>query len=595
MTNLLTLTGLLLTLCPLATASDVEASFALEPSIVTTGELATFRFELDNSSVHVIEDVEISLDFIDASGASVPSLFLLGAPIVSGITAVDGSANLPPGQVATAGIPVSALALATPGPESVRYRVTGTLTGRIEGTLVTRTLPPQGLEIFPGATLEVELYSPNSVYADWAGTTGLLEPSEPFAVGLVVRNTGAGAATNLSLLSSGPRFVADPGGLPLVAAITEIELNNAPIEGGYNLGPSQLGDLAPGAELRILWSLEGNRKATLSGFDLEIVHQNPVGGIVIAKPLVESADALVHAMLAVEMSGGLMDDGAVDFVVEDPLIMAPIDPVTTLPFEDFPGLIRTSTGTDLVLTGIVNAMLGAAPSASNLTTSAGITTAAPGWHYTRFDSPAGHTFELAQVSRTTMGMQFRGFEVGGAGDVSEVWTTERPVDLTADGIPDFIRREIHIVDFVATAGSHQYNLTFQETANFALTADVEFVPAATGGTQNLSLDAGIAHAGEIYLVLGSLSGTSPGTPVNNQVLPLNVDQWFINLLTNPTLQTVLGTAGVLDATGQGSANILIPSGAFVGIGVAAHHAFLTVPAVGPIDFVSNAVPLFILP
>lgn len=595
MMNLLSITGLLLALSPLATASDVEASFSLEPSIVTTGDVATFHFELDNNSPHVVEDVLISLDFVDSSGASVASLFTVGEALVTGITAVDGSANLPPGQVATAELPVSALTLATPGPGSVRYRVTGTLTGRIEGTPVTRTLPPQALEIFPGATLEVELYSPNGVYADWAGTTGVAELAEPFVVGLVVRNTGAGAATKLSLLSSGPRFVPDPGGLALVAGIQGIELNNAPIEGGYTLGPNQLGSLAPGAELRILWSLESNRKADLSGFDLEIVHQNPVGGIVIAKPLVETEDALVHTLLAREMSGGPLDDGAVDFLVEDPLVAAPIDPVTSLPFEAFPGLLRTSTGIDLPLTGLVNAVVGAAPSASNLVTSAGITTAAPGWHYTRFDSPAGHTFELAQVSRTTMAMQYRGFDLGGPGDVSAVWTTARPVDLTADGIPDFVRREIHIVDYVATAGSHQYNLTFQETANFALTADVEFVPASTGGVQNLSLDAGVAHAGEIYLVLGSISGTIPGTPVNNQVLPLNIDQWLINLLTNPTLQAALGTAGLLDANGQGSAFIPVPSGVFVGLGITAHHAFLTVPAVGPIDFVSNAVPLFILP
>jgi hypothetical protein len=578
-----------------AIPSDVTAKVALEPGSVTTGDEALFRFTLDNSSGNLVEDVEVTLDFLDLAGASVPALFSVAVPVLNGIGAVDGSANLAPLSVATADFSVKALAGATPGPGSIRYRVSGTLVCRIEGELITRAFPAQGLQVFPGANLEVELYLPDSVRGDWAGTPGLVEESEPFSAGLVIRNTGAGAATALSILSGGPSFVPDPGGLALLAQITELELNNNPIEGGFTLGPAQLGDLAPGAELRLLWSLEGNRQADLSGLDLAIVHGSPIGGVSLATVASLSSETLVHSMLAVQAPSGPLDDGAIDFLVDEPMVSAPTDPITGLEMEAFPSLLRSSTGVDLPLTGIVLATLGPAPSKANLASSASVSVSTAGWHYTRFDNPGGHTFALAQVSRTTKALQFTGLEVGGPGDVSAVWTTARPLDLTGDGVPDIVRREVHVVDFFDTPGNYKYNLVYQETAAFALTADVEFLSGPIGGTQSLSLDAGPDHAGEFYLLLGSFSGTSPGTPAGITTLPLNIDPWFMTLLTSPSLQALFGTFGVLDANGQASSAIILPPGFVSGFGLSAHHAFVVIPPVEVISFASNAVPLFVLP
>ena len=303
----------------------------------------------------------------------------------------------------------------------------------------------------------------------------------------------------------------------------------------------------------------------------------------------------MHAMLAVENPGGPLDDGVIDFLVDEPLISAPIDPVTGFEFESFPSILRTSGGVSLPLTGLVNGVTGPAPSKANLNSSASISSASAGWHYIRFDDPGGHTFGLVQVSRTTTAFHYTGLQVGGSGDVSAVWTTARPTDATGDGVPDFTRREVHIVDFLPGAGNYKYNLVYQETAANALSADVEFLSDATGGTQHLTLDAGVAHAGEIYLVLGSFSGTVPGTPVGNTVLPLNVDAWFLSTLTNPTLQALFGTFGLLDASGRGTAMLILPPGLVPGGGVTAHHAFVVVPTMTPIDFASNAVPLFVLP
>ncbi|MEZ5988947.1 MAG: hypothetical protein R3F30_07445 [Planctomycetota bacterium] len=44
-----------------------------------------------------------------------------------------------------------------------------------------------------------------------------------------------------------------------------------------------------------------------------------------------------------------------------------------------------------------------------------------------------------------------------------------------------------------------------------------------GGTRTLRIRAGQAHAKKLYLVLGSTTGTSPGTTFGNVVLPLTLD------------------------------------------------------------------------
>ena len=59
-----------------------------------------------------------------------------------------------------------------------------------------------------------------------------------------------------------------------------------------------------------------------------------------------------------------------------------------------------------------------------------------------------------------------------------------------------------------------------------LEADLDAVSLQSGGTQSLSLHGGLGQGGKTYLLLGSLSGTAPGIPVDAVVLPLNLDAYL---------------------------------------------------------------------
>lgn len=97
-------------------------------------------------------------------------------------------------------------------------------------------------------------------------------------------------------------------------------------------------------------------------------------------------------------------------------------------------------------------------------------------------------------------------------------------------------------------------------AQITLEGSVETLSIATGGTQELTLQAGAANAGATYVVLGSASGSMPGIPFGGTTIPLNVDEFFTLSLTEAGGPIFEGTIGLLDAAGDGSANFNLPSG-----------------------------------
>jgi hypothetical protein len=124
-----------------------------------------------------------------------------------------------------------------------------------------------------------------------------------------------------------------------------------------------------------------------------------------------------------------------------------------------------------------------------------------------------------------------------------------------------------------------------------------YVLPEIGGTINFSLNAGPANANRSYLLLGCISGTSPGTPLpDGTILPINWDlltNFVLAFLNTPIFQNFLGT---LDAAGSGSATFdtlgPLPKGT---AGVVMSFAY-ALPYSAPGGwFASNAVDIDIIP
>lgn len=127
----------------------------------------------------------------------------------------------------------------------------------------------------------------------------------------------------------------------------------------------------------------------------------------------------------------------------------------------------------------------------------------------------------------------------------------------------------------------------------ALYVDVAQLSAGAGGVANFTLAADTGNANRNYLLLGSVSGTSPGInlPGGLEVLPLKWD-----LFTNIVIQlvntaTFVNFMSKLDGTGSAPATFVFPPGT----GASGYTMYYAYALNKPFDFVSNPVSIPIVP
>jgi hypothetical protein len=144
--------------------------------------------------------------------------------------------------------------------------------------------------------------------------------------------------------------------------------------------------------------------------------------------------------------------------------------------------------------------------------------------------------------------------------------------ITEAGIDDFEVRRLH---FAPSVWANAYS-----------------IEGTTGGTVDFNLDAGPAYANREYLLVGSFSGTLPGTKLpSGKVIPINKDYLTSYILRNLNSAMFQNFRVKLDSQGKGLATLdtLGPIGPQF-IGRTMSFAF-TLP--GGFDFVSNPIGVVI--
>jgi hypothetical protein len=128
-----------------------------------------------------------------------------------------------------------------------------------------------------------------------------------------------------------------------------------------------------------------------------------------------------------------------------------------------------------------------------------------------------------------------------------------------------------------------------------LAASPPTISVAAGGTQTMALNAGRASANSLYLVVGSTSGTSPGTFVGPVFVALNTpDFYFTFTLNTPNSPFLPDSAGFLDLDGHALAHLILPPGLPASLaGVTVNHAYGAVTPAGIL--VSNPTALLLVP
>ena len=136
-----------------------------------------------------------------------------------------------------------------------------------------------------------------------------------------------------------------------------------------------------------------------------------------------------------------------------------------------------------------------------------------------------------------------------------------------------------------------HGLLVLEHAPAYLETPTTAVDVLQGGSIELEVDATVDHAGDVYWVLGSLTGTS-GIPLpGGQSLPLTPDAYFNLTLNGANVAPLTDTFGFLDALGRAQGSVTIPAGSNPGLaGLTARHAAVVIDAATlTVDLVSDAV------
>jgi len=425
---------------PFAAAAQGGAPFQAAAAPGATGVCAKVRMELSQDvtmtrtafrGTLVIENdgpaltgLQVSLDFRNAANQSVANLFAVRGPTLQGVTAVDGSGVVAGGSSGSVEyLFVPTLDAAPSGPTA--YYLGGTLRFVEDGRVVTVPLLAAAITVFPEARLTLDYFQQRDVFSDDPFTPEL-EPAEPFALGLRIRNNGAGAARNFRIQSGQPRIIENDKGLLIDFDLLGLRVGDEPRTPTFDL---TLADIQPGDSKVAIWDMVSSLQGKFIDFRASFEHVDALGSQNLS--LIESVT--LHELIHV-----VSDDRPGADMLPDFLVNGSPDP------NNAPDVVYLSTGSNAPVSLGSNAVFDSPPATNDLQVQLTATMPA-GWTYLRVTNP-GPDFRLVSVRRSD-GKMLR--------IPDNAWTTDRTFPSS---IPGALREKtLHLFDHNSTG---IYTLTF---------------------------------------------------------------------------------------------------------------------------------------
>ena len=413
--------------------SYVKMEILQEMSIERIGFLATLEVT-NNEGDASITDFSAALTFRrqalepgeEPSEAS--DLFFVRPPELEGITAIDGTGIIHPGETAVIKwfiIPK----ISAGGTDAIglQYQVGAELGGSIYGMQIAPeilTVIPDTITVKPEAQLEITYFQPRDVDGDNPFTPDVVESPVPFTLGVLVKNSGYGRAVSVEIDSEQPRVTENLQGLLLVPSLLGSRVDDEPTD--YSGLTLNLGTIEPGRCRKGAWDMITSLSGEFSEFNATYTHASELGGRDTS--IISSLDAcfLIHEVLndqpgRDELLDFLADtsDGAEmipDTLFESDCLTTPVNQAVEAEITDYNG------------------------TAAGVRAAAGAT----GWVFIRLDDPAQAKYAIAEIVRAD----------GKVLDSHNYWTNIRYRN------PDNKKLTyLNIFDFVSS-GEVEYTVTY---------------------------------------------------------------------------------------------------------------------------------------
>lgn len=408
-------------LAPQGVCAKVRLQISQDITLTRTAFRGTLQIE--NNGDTPVEGVHLSIDFRDGNNKSVSELFAMRGPVLVGIDDVDGTGVVAPHSTGSA--EYTFIPTLEAAPTAARsYYIGGTLRYLADGQNVVVPLLPGPITVLPEAQLVLDYFQQRDVYADDPFTSEV-EPSEPFALGLRIRNVGAGSSRQFRISSSQPKIVENEKGLSINFQLVNTRVDGIEVPSNLTL---TLGDIAPNESKVVIWDMVASLQGKFIDYRASFEHVDALG----SKNISLIQQTAIHELIHVVRADRPNDDDQLDFLVND------------LPDANHtPDSIYLSDGRTEPVTLASGAQVNGEASAANrqvrLTASV-----SPGWCYLELPDP-GRGLSLSRVLRSD-GRELR---------PENVWRTDRSFPASRTGA---IREQLlHLLDYDSTGS---YTLIF---------------------------------------------------------------------------------------------------------------------------------------
>ncbi len=389
----------------------------LDQEAVLARDAFRATLEIDNDSGSTLENLGVEIEFKNAAGQVVSNLFVLRAPDLSGLNAVDGTGTLAnPASGKATWILLPTVDAAPDAP--LAYLVGGTLTFTQEGRAVRLPLAGAPITVHPLPQLKVDYFHQRDVLADDPFTEDITEPSLPFSLAVLVHNTGRGVARQLRIASAQPKIIENEKGLLIDFKILASEV------AGQNLTPSltvQFGDIAAGQTAMARWLFSSTLQGLFTEYSAKFENLD-IGG---NSRLAIITNVAIHEMIQMVWAPGEFDDGRPDFLVnaiDDPPL-------------DLPDTLWFSNGSNAPVAAVTNGTIRGTLSPGNLVVTLDAEVPA-GWTYLRVADPGQDQYRLVRALRADGREILR---------KTNVWTTDRTfIGQGQRPVPENI---VHLLDY----------------------------------------------------------------------------------------------------------------------------------------------------
>ncbi len=396
----------------------------LEQEAALTRQAFLGALEIDNGNPDFpLTGVQVTLDIRDAAGQNANDRFAVLGPDLSGLSAVNGTGTIAARGKGSAKYTFVPTREAAPDAPQL-YRFGGTLVYYNAGTRVEVPLAPEPLTVFPDPSLNFDYFLQRDVFSD-DPFTDEIEPSEPFALGLLVRNLGKGPARNLRITSSQPTIIENEKGLLIDFKLIGTQVGNKPITPSLTLS---MGDIEAGKSQIATFLMTSTLQGKFIEYNASFQHLDVLGDE--RTSLLDSVT--LHELIHVVRADRAGDDALSDFLVND---VPDID--------NLPDTLWFSNGSQAPVSLATGAAASAPVTADRLQVQVNASMPA-GWTYLRLADP-GPRFRLYRVVRSD------GKEIAVG---TNAWTTDRSFPSTLAGA---IRENLfHLVDFNGTGSYTLY-------------------------------------------------------------------------------------------------------------------------------------------